>query len=308
MSVGAEWATNVISLLLTGRWWPVDGAVPAMSAVRAAEPAFFWILAAAAFLLLFVGFVRFVRSGPLAATVAAAWTLAPVLQFLYARHEQMFIWVYYVIYLLPFVMGLLALGVIGVVRPFARNAAVPWAVPWAAAAACVIFFAWATHSARAWQYAHSATLLRESTLLTRPDLDYRSAENCRILTAGMTSAPLSYDANYLLLKSETELALLCFQADRTGRPLFLNQGHQWILESRCPVVARMVRDPSLFEEVTRMEGETATADRLIVKYRPGSVGKSDLLSYITSTQLEFAQARAELEPEQYFLANRPDTP
>lgn len=304
MLVDAKWGVDVASLLLTGRWWSGEGAAPTVAAFQASQPVFFWGLAGVLFVLMLAGLVRFVRSGPLAAAVAMAWTIAPVLQFFYARHEEMFIWVYYVIYLLPFVMGLLALGVTGMVRPLARNPSIPAAV----AAACVLLFAWATHPARAWQYAHSATLLRESALLTRPDLDYRSEENRRILTAGITSAPLSYDANYLLLKSGTELALLCFQADRSGRPLFLNQGHQWVLESRWPAVARMVRDPVLFDEVARMQGETPTTDRFIVKYRPGSAGEADWSLYLTPAQLEFAKARAGLEPEEYFVTNRPDAP
>lgn len=305
MFVGAAWGMDFASLVLTGRWWAGAGAaVPAIEPIARMQPLVFWLVLLVLAALLLVGLLVFVRSGLLAASVATAWVVAPVLQFFYARHEAMFIWVYYLIYLLPFVMGLLSLGLIAAARVMTRR---PAAVAGAAFAA-VLVFAGATHAPRAWQYAHSATLLRESTLLTRPDLDYRSEENRRILTAGITSAPLSYDANYLRLKSATELALLCMQAERTGQPLFLNQGHQWVLDAQWPVVARMILDPVLFEPVARMEGETATTDRTIVKYRPGGVQKVDWSLYLNPSQIEFAKAQAALDPEQYFVTRRPDAP
>lgn len=305
MFVGAEWGRDFASLVLTGRWWAAAGtAVPAVEPIARAHPLAVPLALLVLAALLFAGLLVFVRSGPLAASAAAAWVVAPVLQFFYARHEEMFIWVYYLIYLLPFVMGLLSLGLVAAARAFGRKPAVVAG----AAFAGVLVFAGATHAPRAWQYAHSATLLRESTLLTRPDLDYRSGENRRILTAGITSAPLSYDANYLRLKSATELALLCMQAERTGQPLFLNQGHQWVLEEQWPVVARMIRDPVLFEPVARMEGETATTDRTIVKYRPGGVQKANWALYLNPPQVEFAKARAALDPGQYFVTRRPDAP
>lgn len=307
MLVDGRWVADTASLLLTGRWWAAESGTevaPSVSTVLNGHPLVFWTSVVCLAILLLVGLLRFCRSGSLAVVVATAWLGAPVLQFFYARHEQMFIWVYYVIYALPFAMLLVALGLFPPAAWAVRHRYAAFLLPLAGLG----LFAFVTQGTRGWQYSHSATLLRESTLLTRPGLDYLSEENRFILTAGITSAPLSYDANYLLLRSETELAILCMQAERSGRPLFLNQGHFWVLEQRWPKVANMVRDPVLFCEVARMKGETATTDRLVVRYCPGAAGVVDWSRYLSPAQLEFAASKSALEPEQYFVHGRPEAP
>ena len=309
--VGGKWAADTLSLLVTGTAWSkretFPPIYPEVEPLYTAHPLVFALALAALAGLFFYGLIRFVRAGALCSVVAGSWLVAPVLQFFYARHETMYIWEYYVIYAVPLFVSFFALGVTGIGR--ALQARRPGStIPAMVAVGALVVFVLGTQRTRAWQASHSRTLLLESTLLTRPNLDPWSDENKRILTVGITSPPLSYDANMIRLESAAELALICRQAEQSQRPLFLNLGHLWIIEEKMPVIARMIKDRSLFSEVRRMEGESPAGDRIVLRYEPGGVERVDWSLYLEPGERAFVESRAGLRPEEYFVLKRSHVP
>lgn len=245
------------------------------------------------------GAVRFARNAPAGAVILFTVVAAPTLQIAQAMRGQFFLFEWYMVYLVPLITAVFAAGLAGFVRCVAGARGGKMIAPLCAAAVLVAFVV-TTHPARAWRAAHSTVPFRESVLLTRPDLNPWSEENRQILTAGVTNPAFSYDGNLIWARSRKDLAILCRQADRQGRPLWLNLGHLWILEERQPDLLAMIEDRSLFTGHEKLFGEYPHCDRMVCRYIPGSMTPEAISKHVGAADIPEIEAASSESPEIYF--------
>lgn len=303
LDIGAKWFADVACYLSTGAPWTKNetGPIfyPEIRAASQAAPLLFQAAMLAGAALLAAGALRWMRAGPVAIVVLAAAAGATALQVAQAIQERMFIFEWYVVYLLPLLAALFAAGLVGLASVVRRAPAGKIVAP-----ACVLavfaLYAFVTHPARARGLAHSTVAFRESVQLTRPSLDPWSGENKRIMTVGITNPAFVYDANLFHARSLRDLLLLCAQADATGRPLWLNLGHLWILREREPSTQKAIDDPALFTDHQMLRGEYPHCDRMVCRYVPGGVAAVDLSEFLSPEDIAYIRANAGVPPEKYF--------
>jgi len=249
---------------------------------------------------LLAGLWRFARSGSLAGALTVCALVAPILQFLYARHQCIHIWEWYVIFALPFVTMFWGVGLQQCGLLLGRVLRAPWLAP-AVVTVLVGLFAWATGPVRAWQAEYPRTPHLAATVLTRPDHDnYRSKENRHLITFSFTNPSYAYDPNLLVVRTPVELVLLCRMADRLERPLAGNFGHPPVLEADHPAMHALLHDRRLFGVHRRIGGADRIWDRDVYFYTPGSVAEFDFSSILTAEESAFIERYAALSPETFF--------
>jgi hypothetical protein len=239
------------------------------------------------------------RAGPVAVIVLAAAAGATGLQVAQAIQERMFIFEWYVFYLLPLVAAVFAAGLAGLAS-VVRRAPVGKIIAPACVLAVFALYVFVSQPARARGLAAPTVAFRESVLLTRPNLDPWSEENRGIMTAGVTNPAFVYDANLFWTRSPRDLLLLCAQADATGRPLWLNVGHTWIIRERQPDTQRIIEDPALFTGHKKLLGEYPHCDRMVCRYVPGGLKKVDLSKFLSPEDIAYIETNAGVPPEKYF--------
>lgn len=303
LDIGAKWFADVACYLSTGSPWTKNetGAMlyPEIRAAARMAPVVFQTLMTMGLILLAAGVLRWVRAGPIAIVVLISAIGATTIQVAQAVHERMFIFEWYVVYLLPLLAAVFAAGLawLAAVLQKARGGKVFASL---AVLAVFVLFTFASQPARARGLNASTVAFRESVLLTRPNLDPLSPENARVITVGLTNPAFIYDANLFLARSPRDLLLLCAQADTTGRPLWLNLGHIWVLRERSPVMQRIVEHPELFTDRVTLRGEYPHCDRMVCRYVPGSLQEADLAEFLSPEDIAYVRSNTEVAPEKHF--------
>lgn len=269
------WLRNVGSLFLTGTHWSKTGSLtpkyPELYPLAAAHPVLFWVVVGLAAGLLILGVVRLCRSGMRGWFLAAVFLVAGPVMVVMASLQQTYLYEWYVAFMLPGLIGLVAVGVFQLARgPGTR---------WVLAVLTGAVFLGISGPGRAYLLTHPAQPLRESVLLTRPSLDPLDPRNQKILTAASVALPEVYDP--LVRKALTLEAYqkLMEEADRRKIPLYVNNGFPLALKVKYPEISALLGDPHLFETVAEMPAIEEMLDRVVVRYRPGTVEQADWDSY-----------------------------
>jgi len=269
-----RWHRNFGSHFLAGIPWnnsdnPVSG-YPELQWTAAAHPVLFPILTALVLLLLLLGMARLVWARPR----AVGWLMLPVLLlpgaliYLLARTKGQYLYEWYVLFALPGLVALAALGLDLAACAVAR---------WHRLAAPILLilgvgtFALTTQPQRSRLLSHSLQPMRESVLLTRSTLDPYDPGQKEILTAGLNAFPAVYDINVIGLDSPQKLLDLAREADATGKPLFINYGNQIAAIVDSPRLVAMVEDDRFFEKSATLPGFDPSLTRFVRRYKPGSL-------------------------------------
>jgi hypothetical protein len=259
-----------------------------------------WLLLGVVVAPFLLGVWRLARSGPLALAVTVCTLAAPVLQFFYARRQQIHIWEWYVIFALPFVAMFWGLGAATIAGWAGRLPRGAWLGP---AAAAVLLAVWilTTQPVRAWQAAHPKTPHFESALMTRSDLqDHQSEANRRIMTFSVANASWAYDPALFIVSTPAELVLLCRQADQSGRALIGSIGHIHLMQLHHQRELQLLEDPALFGTRRFFGGAAKGWDRFVYVYTPGSAATYDFEGILSPEEIEFIEKNLNLSPDAVF--------
>ncbi len=265
-----------------------------------------WGIGAIVVLFFLLGLWRFAASGRIALSLTLCMLIAPVLQFFYARHQQIFIYEWYVIYALPFVAMFWGTGLVAFVQWLSRLLRFPAIAP-TAAGAVLVAYAFLVHPVHAWQLANAKTPHLESVLATRPDPgDYRSEKNRRLITFSHNNGNPSYayDPSLLITRSPADIILLCRQADREGRPLMANIGHMHVMDTEYPRERSILHDRRLFGRVEVFPGADYGWNRYVFFYTPGSVAGIDLSEFLDAGEVAWVEANTTRQPETTFTEGK----
>ena len=306
--VGARWVLDYLAYLGAGLPWNPEMETPGFLHPRleeyfAAAPLVWTMAIVTAIGLILAGAFLFLRRSDTAWKTALACGLAgPLLQLVYAVWTKLTVWEWYLLHALPWLAALAAVGLAGLAHLVRRSRlGSPGAV---AFVVCLLAgYAMLTEPVRQWQSARPVTPTREAVLATRPNLDPHDPANKFIMTAGLTNPPAAYDANVFFVKDPAELILLCRMADASGRPLWLNIGHLWAMESDHTDTYHLVRDRRFFDQHQFLRGHTALGDRLVCRYIPRSLQPPAAAAYLAPEDELFISRNSSRTPEEYFSSN-----
>lgn len=272
--LGPRWHRNLGAHFLTGLPWnnsdAPTGGYPELQWLAEAHPVLFPSLVAAAVLFVGLGVIR------LAVVRGLGWVLLPILLlpglfvYLQARSQGQYLYEWYLIFTLPGVIALFAIGLDGIAALGQRIRPGP-VLPLAFLTAAVAVFALATHAPRHRILSTSIQPMRESVLLTRPTLNPHDPRQNDILTGGFNSFPAVYDVHVIALESPETVRNIARLADATGRPFFVNYGNQLAARVDNPDLTSLVEDDRYFEKIATLPGFDPTLTRFVRRYRSGSL-------------------------------------
>ena len=264
--VGPGWPSKIASHLTVGMDWQVGGAphYPELATRYAGEPMLVGAILAVAALLLVLGAMRLWRTGGLARNLLWVLLLPLPLTYLQVWWSQDRTYIWYFVFFLPGVLALTALGVAGLAGlvPERRRTLAGVAI----GAVFLAAITWLGTPAREALRTRAYYPVRDSVLLTRPNLDPRSPENERILTASWSGQAVYYDPRVRGLRTVEELLALMAQADEQGAPLFVNLGRPRMAAARAPESFAVVEDPERFERVGVLRGFLPPRTRYVYRY------------------------------------------
>jgi hypothetical protein len=272
------WLRNVASLMTTGAAWSKTGQMtppyPETWPLAAAHPGFYGIAAVGAGLLFGLGLAVFWRRSLRGRFLLAVFLLPAPVMVLMAALQDTYLFEWYVAFMLPGLAALIASGTLAAVawthRPSVRVAA--------SVVVLVVFFG-VTAQGRNFLLTHPAQPLRESVLLTRPTVDPNDPRNREILTISTLALPQVYDPRVQKIDSLEAMRKILEEADRRGVPLFANNGFPRALPAKNPAIAAILNDPQIFEPVAELFAIEEMLDRIVHRYRSGSVGEADWECY-----------------------------
>jgi len=300
-SMGLPWLANFFCFLAAGSAWN-NGSTPGnnyvdLQLVSAAwGPTVMWILLAFAAVLLLLGMIRFVRSGPIAAAAATSLVLAPATHWLFAEARGIILWEWYLIYTLPFVCMFWGAG-LWVLASTASHFAHRRQIALIITLVAFLFYAFATSPIRTWHLKHSKVPYRESSVASRS-----GTNGNRAIVFSTTGAPLAYDPQLFYVERPMDLAVLMFQADAQNRPLIANMGQMETLRSSFPKIYAMIENHALFPKVEHFPGFFSGGDRFVCHYAPGSAESFDFTGILTPKEVSRARANAKITSEAYFAS------
>lgn len=270
--LGWTWIKGALAFLLVGGPWTAPEGYPAINA----PPGVAMVLMAAAAVLLVVGLGRFASRGGLESCLALTILAAPLMTFGFSRFRKMMIYESYIIYVLPVLVGFVAIGIwtlCGMLRKLPAGRA---AVPLGAALLVLGFFA-VTHSFRSWLVTHPLQQIPESVLFSRGSLDPH--QGAGVLTASFCIPPYLYDGQMIRTDSVAEFIAVLKRADRENKPLLFNIGMPWAAREYSPGMWSLFNNPQLFSAPRMFPGMDAGLDRIVALYLPGSADSFDFSPY-----------------------------
>jgi len=272
------WLDNTLSHFLAGAPWrgislEHDSLYPCLWPIATARPVLFAVVAASSVLFVAAGLFRFARRSVMAMAAAAIFFLPGLLAVAHAVAGRMYLYEWYLIVMLPGFAAFCAVGL-----AWLAEGVVKWSGrAWGGALPVVLFltaFAALGHPFRLGLITNPLQPLRDSVLLTRPSLNPGDPAQDSILTASFLQPPYVYDPLCLKVGSVAGLSALMARADADGKTLWVNIGHSMQAHDLCPELWAFLNDARYFEPLRVLRGFHHTYDRVVARYRPGTLGKA----------------------------------
>lgn len=223
--------------------------------------------------LALAGILRLLRGGDVRVGIAAALVLPLPLTWMQAALQGNVLYVWYLIFALPSLVALAAIGstwaTAAIARPGPRAAATA-----GVAVGLLVGFAVATGPTRAALREVPIQPLRDSVEVTRPSLDPSDPRNETILTATIYEGSQYYDPRCIDVEDPPHLRSLMRRADADRVPFFVVYGRERLVRKRRPELWDIVHRESLFEHVATQEGFFDHFSRYVYRYRAGSVASA----------------------------------
>jgi hypothetical protein len=266
---GMGFVVQILAHLWVGNAWFFRHAPEQYAELRdvaAASPLLFRVALWGSVAALAAGAVRLAMRAAAGPVLLAVLALPAPLTLGYAHLTGTTTHEWYVVFAVPSVVILFALGVdalrLAVSEPRARRALAALGL-----AAVLGGYAWFSHGVRASLRANPIQPEREAVLLTRPHLDPFSEENRRITTASFARIPGYYDPRVRWVGEPRQLRKLMRRADAENTPLFVNYGRPSLASARFPALVALVEDERLFEPVAELWGFEPRGMMRVYRYR-----------------------------------------
>lgn len=269
-AMGDWWIRDFLSHLFAGASWfkthNPDAPQPELFAMLSSNAAIGAAVVWTCVILLALGVGRFISRGFLSSAVAALLLLPALVAYLVARASGNFLYEWYLIYLLPGAVAMVAAGIDSTGLPW-RNRKLSAAVPAVLLAVLCAGYLQLTTKARDWLLTRPLQPMRESVLLTRPTTLPNYPGHADVITASFNTPPSLYDPHVMAVRTPDELRELMRHCAENATPLYLNVGNPLAAAFHHPEMFAMMNDPAQFEILSQLPGYDPTLDRVVARYR-----------------------------------------
>jgi len=273
-AMNAGWWNDFGAHLFAGVTWFRSGDVnapqPELRAMMLARP---WLSAAvlgSAALLAMAGLARWISRGWLSAVTALVFFLPAGLAWWLAVRSGTFLYTWYLIYMLPGAVAAVAIG-FDTLGAWSRRPLVRGALPAVALAAFVAAYLVLVADAPRWLLTKSIQPLREAALAARGTIEPNYAGREKVITASLINPLYYYDPHRSSFDDMPGLLALAREADGSGKEFLVHIGIPGVANYNEPDIYRLLTDSGCFEKVASLPGYDPTLDRIVVRYRPGSL-------------------------------------
>ncbi len=275
--VDYRWTQNFLAHLLSGMPWSYtlryDSDYVELYPWAVNHPGLFVLTALLAIAFLILGIRRLIVSGRIPALLVLPMLLPAVLCYAQMRATSSHMYEWYIIFILPGVVALVALGldelISGPRSKVGRAAGLAFAVVLVSA-----YAAW-TGSVRADLTGRSMQPNRESVLLTRLNLDPYDPSQDAIITATFFGEPYPYDPRMEVFRTMEKFVETMHRADAENKALYVNLGYLVTVEGEHPNKYTLLKNSGLFEDLGLLKGLEIMQSRHVFRYIPGSAAGFD---------------------------------
>lgn len=264
LPINGAWVVNVVARFVTGLSWKVSypESHPSASAMFESAPILGVLVAAMVGIGLVIGCVRLLGTGWERACLLPVLLLPAPIFTIMALLKNMHLFEWYVVGALP---GLVIVAAVGIA----------WLAGWASrgnpitaallgAGACAAFGLFNASSLQALR-AIPICPIRESVLLTRPNLNPHDPAQKQILTAFILGSPHVYDPHSEHIETVEDLKAMMHDATSHGKSLFINQSYTDSCDESHQGICAILLDPTQFER-TRLHGIEPMFDRDVFRF------------------------------------------
>lgn len=274
------WVQNFLAHLLSGSPWSYtqryDSSYWELFPWAADHPGLMVGIVFLAVAFFVLGARRLLAKGFVEGMMILPLILPAVLCFIQVRASGGHMYEWYVIFVLPGVIGMTALGmdeILAVASSRASRIATGLAVVLLLGGYAV----W-TFPQRALLRNHSMQPNRESVELTRTTLDPLDPSQQNILTATFLGEPFPYDPNMIVFHTMAGFEKLIRQAEAENKPLFINLGYLVTVEGEHYHKYEFLKKSGLFEDLGLLRGMEVLQSRHVFRYKPGTAAGFDFSS------------------------------
>jgi Dolichyl-phosphate-mannose-protein mannosyltransferase len=275
-----SWLLDTSSSLLVGAGWNKSGSLnsPYIElAPRAHDrPLLFASLLALLAIAAIVGVPRMARwKWPQGAIVvftllAPAAIAAGVAK---ATNEWLFEW--YLIYLLPGLVAVVAIGVCGSADGRLKFC---WRI--IAAMGILVAYAGFSQPIRARICGRPMDPIKEVVMSMRGTLKPTAQSGSERLTASFPHLLSYYDPHAQRVKTATDLQEAMRESDKERKPLYVTAFHPWGVVFGSPEVWRLFYESGLFVDFVIHHGMDNVQDRVVARYQPGAIEGFDVEGFL----------------------------
>lgn len=270
--MGWKWVKSVGSHIFAGVSWfrsgEIDSHYPELYRMSLARP---WLYAAvlwSAVVLAVIGLFRWLGRGWLTATCALVLILPALGAYLVSLRTSAYLFEWYLIYLLPGAVAFMATGLDTLAWPW-RRARARWLFPVAGLVVFLAGYIVLVQDAHRWLLTKSLQPLREAALTARGTILPNYDGHDRVATIGW---PLDlYDPHGEDLGNFEDFLALVRECDDKGIALYVHFGFPKLAVERDPAVFILATKSPFFEVVAELPGYDPSLDRIVCRYRGGSL-------------------------------------
>jgi 4-amino-4-deoxy-L-arabinose transferase-like glycosyltransferase len=275
-----SWLIELSSNLLVGTGWnksaSLDSPYVELAPQANQHPIVFACLLALLAVAIVTGIVRATRwmwpQGIIVVLtlLAPAATAAAVAK---ASNQWLFEW--YLIYLLPGLVALAAIGICGNREPSLQ---LPWRV--IAAFAVLLIYAGFSEPIRSPICNRPFDPIKQVAMSMRGTLKPTAQSGNERLTASFPNHLSYYDPHAQRLKTPADLQKMMQRADSEQKPLYVSAYHPWGAVFGCPELWRLFYESGLFVDFAIHHGIENLEDRVVARYQPGALAEFDIEEFL----------------------------
>jgi hypothetical protein len=270
--MGWKWVRNFGSHVFAGASWfrsaDPSSHHPELYKMSLAHPLLFAVLTASAAGLAVVGLARWCSRGWLTAACAVVLTLPALAAYFVSLRTSAYLYEWYLLYLLIGAVGFVATGLDTLSWPW-RHAHRSWLVPTSATALLLAGYLVMVQDAHRWLLTRSLQPLREAAIAARGTILPNYEGHSRVATTGW---PLDlYDPHGTDLGSFEDFLALLRRCDEQDVTLYVHFGFPQLAIERDPAVFLLATKSPYFEVVEELPGYDPSLDRIVCRYRRGSL-------------------------------------
>ena len=214
------------------------------------------------------GFMRWFGRGWLTATCSLVLTLPALGAYLVSLRTSAYLFEWYLIYVLPAGVAFIATGLDTLAWPW-RRARAGWLVPASALVLFLLGYLVLVQDAHRWLLTKSLQPLREAALAARGTVLPNYDGHAKAVTTGW---PLDlYDPHGKDLGSFEDFLASVRECDEKNMELYVHFGFPKLAIERDPAVFLLATKSPYFEVVAELPGYDPSLDRIVCRYRAGSL-------------------------------------